>query len=314
MNTLLTKSSKKAAEILLGGGIVAFPTETVYGLGANIFDIKAIESVFYAKSRPGDNPLIAHVKSQLQIDLVAAEINSFAKKFFREFFPGPLTIVLPKAEKVPKAATAGLETIGVRMPRNELAGEFLQDCGTPIVAPSANLSGKPSPTTWEAVYEDLNGRIDCILQGEVSEIGLESTVVDCTGEFPVLLRSGAVSIAELRTIVPETKVLNYDESDQPRSPGLKHKHYAPTAKVLIFDPLSSEIENTENSAFIGLDKPPMEFKITEICETKDDYAHSIFSFFRRCDTEKIEKIYCQSVTEKGIGTALMDRIKRASES
>jgi L-threonylcarbamoyladenylate synthase len=198
MKTVLTKSPVEAAEFIRRGGIVAFPTETVYGLGANVFDEKAIAKIFTAKRRPNDNPLIAHVGRLEDINSLVSEITESAGKFIEAFFPAPLTVILPKAEKIPLIATANLETIGVRMPRNELARDFLQACETPLVAPSANLSGKPSPTTWKAVFEDLDGRIDCILQGETTEIGLESTVVDCTGEFPLFLRSGAVSLEQLR--------------------------------------------------------------------------------------------------------------------
>ena len=190
MKTVLTESPKAAADFIKKGGIVAFPTETVYGLGANVFDEKAVAKIFEAKQRPNDNPLIAHVGDLKQIESLVREITPNAQKFIEAFFPAPLTLVLPKAEKVPLIATANLETIGVRMPRNKVAQEFLKYCETPVVAPSANLSGKPSPTDWRAVYEDLNSRIDCILQGEMTEIGLESTVVDCTADELKIIRQG----------------------------------------------------------------------------------------------------------------------------
>ncbi len=179
MKTILTISPVEAAEFIRRGGTVAFPTETVYGLGANVFDERAIAKIFTAKQRPNDNPLIAHVGNLEQINSLVAEISETAQRFIEAFFPAPLTLVMPKSAKIPLVATANLETIGVRMPRNDLALEFLQMCETPLVAPSANLSGRPSPTTWQAVDEDLNGRIDCILKGKTTEIGLESTVVDC---------------------------------------------------------------------------------------------------------------------------------------
>ena len=193
VKTVLTTSPDEAAEFIKRGGIVAFPTETVYGLGANVFDEKAVAKIFEAKRRPADNPLIAHIADIGQIGMLATEITESAKKFIDAFFPGPLTIVLRKTAKVPLIATAGLDTIGIRMPRSALAHQFLAACGTPVVAPSANLSGRPSPTTWQAVLEDLDGRIDCILQGDATEIGLESTVVDCTSAVPVILRGGSVS-------------------------------------------------------------------------------------------------------------------------
>ena len=314
MQTVLTKSPEEAAEFIKRGGIVAFPTETVYGLGANVFDEKAIAKIFIAKQRPNDNPLIAHIGRIEQIKLLASEISEPAQKFIEAFFPAPLTLVLPKAEKVPLIATANLETIGVRMPENKLAREFLQNCETPVVAPSANLSGKPSPTVWQAVYEDLNGRIDCILQGEATEIGLESTVVDCTSEIPLVLRAGAVSLENLKEIVPETGLYKLRKDEQPRSPGLKHRHYAPKARVKLVQSSKFKVQSSNRCAFVGLNKPQAGFEFMKICSSVEEYAHEIFAFFRECDARKIKTIYCETVEEKGIGLALMDRLKRASEN
>jgi L-threonylcarbamoyladenylate synthase len=313
MQTLLTKSTIEAAGFIWRGGIVAFPTETVYGLGANVFDARAIEKIFAAKERPADNPLIAHVGNIGQIKLLTSEITEPAGKFIEAFFPAPLTLVLPKSEKVPLAATANLETIGVRMPQNALALEFLKACETPLVAPSANLSGRPSPTTWQAVFEDLNGRIDCILQGEMTEIGLESTVVDCTSKAPLVLRTGAITLEELQKIVPETRVYNVKENEIARSPGLKHRHYAPRAKVVLVQSSKFKVQSSKSKAFIGLDKPEQKFDLIKICVSVEEYAHEFFNFFRECDREKIEIIYCQAVEEKKIGRALMDRLDRAAE-
>ena len=312
MKTLLTKSTDKAAEFIKKGGIVAFPTETVYGLGANIFDAKAIAKIFEAKQRPNDNPLIAHVGNLEQINLLVKEITPSAQKFIEAFFPAPLTLVLPKSARVPLIATANLETIGVRMPKNELAQEFLQKCETPVVAPSANLSGKPSPTTWQAVFEDLDSRIDCILQGETTEIGLESTVVDCTSETPLILRTGAITLEDLRKIIPETRLYKIQKNEQPKSPGLKHRHYSPRAKVVLVQSSKFKVQSSK-SAFIGLNEPEIDFDLMKICGSVEDYAHSVFDFFRKCDSAKIETIYCETVEEKGIGLALMDRLKRAAE-
>ena len=311
MKTVLTKSPAEAAEFIKQGGVAAFPTETVYGLGANVFDEKAIAKIFKAKQRPNDNPLIAHVGRVEDIKKLVAEITPNARKFIDAFFPAPLTIVLPKAENVPYIATAGLETIGVRMPRNDVAREFLRYCKTPIVAPSANLSGKPSPTNWQAVYEDLNGRIDCILQGETTEIGLESTVVDCTSDVPLVLRFGAISVEDLQKVVPETRIYKPEENAIIRSPGLKHRHYSPKARVLLIQNSKLKIKNS--SAFIGLSEPDARLDFVKICSSVEDYAHSVFDFFRQCDRLKIQTIYCETVEETGIGRALMDRLKRAAE-
>lgn len=320
MKTILTTSAARAAKIIKNGGLVAFPTETVYGLGANVFDEKAVEKIFEAKMRPNDNPLIAHIGNLNQINLLASEINDTAQKFIDAFFPSPLTLVLPKTKKVPLIATAGLETIGVRMPNHKLAQEFLQACETPVVAPSANLSGKPSPTTWEAVFEDLNGRIDCILQGEQTIVGLESTVVDCSSETPLVLRTGAITLEQLQTVVPETKLYQVKENEAVKSPGLKHKHYAPKARIdlvntydLYAKHYDIKIYGYDKSAFIGLNDSPNKFDLKKICSSIEEYAHEVFNFFRECDRQNIEIIYCETIEEKGIGLALMDRLRRASQ-
>ncbi len=313
METLLTASPIEAAEIIKRGGIVAFPTETVYGLGANVFDEKAIGKIFIAKNRPNDNPLIAHIGNLDQINLLAAEINQTAQKFVDAFFPSALTLVLKKRDEVPMIATANLETIGVRMPNHKLAQEFLKACETPIVAPSANISGKPSPTTWEAVFEDLNGRIDCILQGEQTIVGLESTVVDCTSEIPQVLRAGAITLEQLQKIVPQTQIYRAKNDEIAKSPGLKHRHYSPKAKVVLITNYELPIANDEKSAFIGLRKQNVDFELVEICSSVEEYAHEVFAFFRECDRQNIEIIYCEKVAEKGIGLALMDRLFRASQ-
>lgn len=331
VKTVVTNSPTEAAEFIKRGGVVAFPTETVYGLGANVLDAEAVSKIFEAKRRPADNPLIAHVANLEQIGELAPDVNKNARKFIDRFFPGPLTLVLPKSDSVPLIATAGLETIGVRMPRHELARRFLNACGVPVAAPSANLSGKPSPTTWQAVLEDLDGRIDCILQGEATEIGLESTVVDCTAEVPVLLRQGAIWLAELQAVVPETVVYEPVAIDAPRSPGLKHKHYSPRATVVLVSTgndsargsvSSSRSEKlrslslpvlTPSAAFIGISDVAETFAIKLICNTVNEYAHSLFEFFRECDRAAIQTIYCEKVPETGIGAALMDRLRRAAE-
>jgi L-threonylcarbamoyladenylate synthase len=313
MKTVLTNRTIQAAEFIKQGGLVAFPTETVYGLGADVFDEKAIEKIFIAKLRPPDNPLIAHVAEREQINSLVTEITASAEKFIEAFFPSPLTLVLPKSARVPLIATANLPTIGVRMPRHDLAREFLKECGVPVVAPSANLSGKPSPTTWQAVFEDLNERIDCILQGEQTEVGLESTVVNCTKDFPLVLRVGAISLEDLQKIVPETEVYQSKKTENLPSPGLKYKHYSPKAEVVLIN-RKSEIGDRNLSAFIGLEEPNEKFELKKICSSVEEYAHEIFAFFRACDAAGIKTIFCQTVEESGIGRALMDRLKRAADA
>lgn len=311
-NTLLTTDPRIAADILKRGGVVAFPTETVYGLGANVFDAAAVARIFEAKMRPADNPLIAHIAEIGQIERLASFVAPSAKAFIDAFFPGALTLVMPKTDAVPLVATAGLDTIGVRMPKSALAHEFLKFCETPVVAPSANLSGRPSPTSWEAVFEDLDGRIDCILQGDATEIGLESTVVDVTSEVPLLLRAGAVSLEDLRRVVPETRRYEPAAGEAVRSPGLKHRHYSPSAKVVLVSKLDLDaVEDASTAAFIGISTPTAAFGLSKVCADVNQYAHEVFAFFRDCDHRGIKTIYCESVNETGLGAALMDRLRRA---
>lgn len=313
MNTKITQSPSIAARYIAHGEIVAFPTETVYGLGANIFNEDAIRKIFEAKGRPADNPLIAHIADLNQIPTIASRIPPIAQKLIEAFFPGPLTLVLPKHARVSSLATAGLQTIGVRMPQHPIAAQFLRACGLPLVAPSANLSGRPSPTTWQAVREDLSGRIACILKSKQTKIGLESTVVDCTGDRPVILRAGGVTLEQLREVVPETEAATLADSSAPKSPGLKYRHYSPNARVAVirFPQLTVPVGD---SAYIGIDAPPSvdSFKKVLLCKDVAEYAHSLFQFFRECDEEGLMTIFCQAVGEEGLGVALMDRINRAA--
>jgi len=313
MKTKLTRSPLVAAQFILKGEAVAFPTETVYGLGADVFNEAAIEKIFIAKGRPTDNPLIAHIADVSQLELLAQEVPRTAANLIDGFFPGPLTLVLPKSELVPSIATAGLETIGVRMPLHHLALEFIRACGMPLVAPSANLSGRPSPTTWEAVKADLDGRISCLLKGDQTEVGLESTVVDCTGPVPVVLRAGAITLEQLRKVMPATRLADPHLASPPKSPGLKYRHYSPRAQVLLVT-RPQEARPSADAAYLGLEAPAQaaSFRLHRICQNVEDYARSLFLFFRRCDEAGVKVIYCQTVTESGLGLALMDRLKRAS--
>jgi L-threonylcarbamoyladenylate synthase len=312
VKTVLTTSPNEAAEFIRRGGIVAFPTETVYGLGASVFDAAAVAKIFEAKRRPADNPLIAHISDMDQITELATEITEGAQKLIDAFFPGPLTVVVNKRANVPLIATAGLGTIGIRMPDFQLAKQFLRACGMPVVAPSANLSGKPSPTTWQAVAEDLDGRIDCILQGNATEIGLESTVVDCTGDKPVVLRTGSVTLQQIRDIVGLLADIDHAENERPRSPGLKHRHYSPAAIVKVVD-AAQLVDGGGDAAFIGLHEPTASFSLAHICGSTEEYAAALYEFFRECDRRGLSTIFCERVSEEGIGAALMDRISRAAK-
>ncbi|MCK9407994.1 MAG: L-threonylcarbamoyladenylate synthase [Bacteriovoracaceae bacterium] len=311
MRTLITASFRTAAEIIGQNNVVAFPTETVYGLGANALDSNAVKKIFLAKGRPSDNPLIVHIGSRDQIYSVVSSFPKYAEKLMDEFFPGPLTLVLPKNKKISSLVTAGLGTVGVRIPKHTLAQKFLSACSVPVAAPSANLSGSPSPTTWQAVRHDLNGKIPCILKGDPSHIGLESTVVDCTGNSPVILRAGGVTLEQLRNIIPSTR-LQKQQTKIPRSPGIKYRHYSPLAYVFIVSGMSETIP-MKTSAYIGLrSEGKADFGLKLICRHESEYAHSLFRFFRECDKKKIQTIYCEQVSESGIGLAIMDRIRKAS--
>lgn len=310
MKTMTTHSAERAASFLIRGGIVAFPTETVYGLGANVFDEDAVREIFRAKGRPGDNPLIVHVADMRQVSEVARRVTPSARRLMRAFFPGPLTVVLPKRPEVPSVATAGLDTVGVRMPAHPVARKFLACCGFPVAAPSANRSGRPSPTGWSAVVKDMMGRIPCVLKGPRAQVGLESTVVDCSGRAPVVLRPGAITLEQLRKVAPGTRMASARDIRRGRSPGLKHRHYAPEARVLLGLPTGFK---DRRAAYIGLHPPRgVSWKMVKRCRDQEDYARELFHFFRRCDAGGVRTIVCEVVPEKGLGVALMDRLRRAA--
>ncbi|MEJ7624711.1 MAG: L-threonylcarbamoyladenylate synthase [Pyrinomonadaceae bacterium] len=312
-HTLYTSDPAEAATVIRRSGTVAFPTETVYGLGTNAFDAVAVAKIFAAKRRPADNPLIAHIAHLDQIEQLTSEVGISARRLIGVFFPGPLTLVLRKSAAVPLIATAGLETVGVRMPRLPLAQNFLRACDTPVVAPSANLSGRPSPTTWQAVAEDLDERIDCILQGDATEIGLESTVVDCSGDSPLILRQGAVTLAELQSVVPDITLHVVTDSERAKSPGLMHRHYSPTGEVRLVDAIEFATGHRD-AAYIGICgvSGSGEFGYALLCGSIREYAFSVFEFFRECDRRGISTIQCEKVERTGIGAALMDRLERAA--
>jgi len=316
MKTILTTSVKKAAEFIKKGEVVAFPTETVYGLGANVYDDQAIRKIFIAKKRPMDNPLIVHISEIEQIELLVKKLTDCAKKIIEHFFPGPITIVVEKNDAISELVSGGLNTIAVRMPALELTRKFIKECGVPIAAPSANLSGSPSPTNWKHVYKDLNGRIPCILKGPECDVGIESTVVDCTKNKPIILRPGIISIEELKKFLPEVKVYNQKNVKNPKSPGMKYRHYAPKAKVILIDSeedfLKYQVERNK-SAFIGFLRVK-DFKMTKRVNDLRDYARNIFNFFRKCDENGIRTIFCQKVPETGLGLAIMNRLTKAAHS
>lgn len=319
MKTIVTDSPEEAASSVRSGETAAFPTETVYGLGADAFNAAAVRKIFEAKGRPADNPLIAHIAGVGEVGRVADFSSRVARRLAERFFPGPLTLVLPKRPDVPAVVTAGLDTIAVRVPEHETAQAFLRACGCPVAAPSANRSGRPSPTTWQAVLEDLNGRISCVLRGEPSVVGLESTVIDCTEDIPRVLRSGGVALEALREAVPEMQGPQEDPGGAARSPGLRHRHYAPAARVILVDKAPS-IPPQETAGYIGMESPGENaqndsgkgWRLVERVATPEAYARRLFDFMRRCDAAGVETIYCQTVEPTGIGAAIMDRLQRAA--
>ena len=312
MKTLVTNSIPKASSFIKKGELSAFPTETVYGLGANAYDENAVKKIFKAKGRPADNPLIVHISSKKDIALLATEIPVVAKKIIKKFFPGPITIILKKNEIISDLVTSGLDTIAIRMPSSKIALRFIKVCGVPIAAPSANLSGSPSPTSFIHVLVDFKGKIPCVLIGPKAKYGLESTVVDCTGKVPAVLRPGVITLEQLKKIDKRIKFLK--KSTLIKSPGQKYKHYSPRAKVRLISDFGFPISDFKNTAYIGMKKSRINFSIYKICKDLNDYAKSLFSFFRECDAKKIKTIYCEKVPEKGIGLAIMNRLKKAVSS
>lgn len=313
MPTRLTPAPAEAAAVLRAGGVVAFPTETVYGLGADAFNPDAVGRIFAAKGRPADNPLIVHVAEVAVVHTVTSNVPPVAEALIEAFFPGPLTLILPKAQHVPSAVTAGLDTVGVRMPDHALALDFLRACATPVAAPSANRSGRPSPTTWQAVQDDLDGRIDAILQGQLARVGLESTVLDCTTETPIILRAGAITLAMLRRIAPTTQHAEAQAQALQRSPGTRYRHYAPDATVRLIDtPHQAEADTAH--AYIGLTPPvaPDAWGLWHTCADVADYAHCLYATLREADRRDLRTVFCERVPDHGLGRALMDRLRRAA--
>jgi L-threonylcarbamoyladenylate synthase len=313
VTTVCTSSPTEAAKYIRQGELSAFPTETVYGLGADALRVDAVEKIFTAKGRPSDNPLIVHVAALALVESLVAEVPAPARGLMHRFWPGPLTVILPKSDGVPDVVTAGLSTVGLRWPRHPVAQAFLEACETPVAAPSANRSGRPSPTTWQAVKQDLDGRIACILKGGRTEAGVESTVVDCTATPPTVLRPGAISVEALREQIGEVRVGADESDDAPRSPGTRHRHYAPRASVVLVSD-SGEAAAGAHAAYIGRDRPgdSQLFSQVLVANTLEEYAEELFHFFRTADRAGAEVIYAQIVPEEGMGRALNDRLRRAA--
>jgi L-threonylcarbamoyladenylate synthase len=313
---------KRAASIIRKGGLVAFPTETVYGLGANAMNESAVEKIFNAKGRPADNPLIAHVCNREMVDLIANGVSQTAERLIQEFWPGPLTLVLERKPEVARSVSAGLTTVAVRMPRNAIALELIRASRTPIAAPSANASGKPSPTTAAHVLDDLGGRIDMILDGGTTNIGVESTVLDMTVDPPMILRPGWVTremLTEVVGLVEHTASVE----ELRRSPGTRHRHYTPHARVILIEHGSPELieevcrEHLKEGAvgFIGHNQVAIDdrlFHTIQLGNRAEEYAHSIYSALRELDSKNPHVIVVEGINDEDEGAAVMDRLRRAA--
>jgi len=323
---------KRAGNLLRGGSVVAIPTETVYGLAANAFDTDAIKKVFEAKGRPQDNPLIVHISDISDIPKLASDFPDTAKKLAEKFWPGPLTMILKKTDAVPFEVTAGLLTVAVRFPSHEVARAIIDAAGVPLAAPSANLSGKPSPTTAQHVMRDLSGKIPMIFDGGACEVGLESTVIDLTGEVPTLLRPGGVTLSELRKTIGEVavnpKILEeVDDGEAVASPGMKYKHYAPSSPVVIVEGKSEPFRDFVKSeasgkkvAVLCFDEEAALFEDSTVSvitygstSHPEELATNLFSALRSLDDICPDIIYAREpVCSDGLELAVVNRLSRAA--
>lgn len=306
---------RKAASVIRSGGLVAFPTETVYGLGANALDPEAVRGIFAAKGRPADNPLIVHVHepgSAAKLGMV----DRRSLKLMDLFWPGPLTLVIEASSEVPSEVTGGLDTVAVRMPDHAVALSLIRESGVPVAAPSANRSGRPSPTTAEAVLEDLGGRIEIILDAGPTDVGVESTVLDVTGEFPVLLRPGGVSIENIRKAVGDVVLSHGEESG--RSPGTRYRHYAPSIPVILLDPEGLWKDKPllkdagSRVAYVGVSPAPMPVFSQVRFGSVKQYAGGLFSALRKMERSGAGIILAELPPEEGVGLAVRDRLRRAA--
>lgn len=307
---------KKAAEFLKNGGLCVIPTETVYGLAANGLSAESVNKIFEAKGRPQDNPLILHVSSIEMISQFVTNISEKAQILIKEFMPGPLSLIFPKSAIIPNEVTAGLQTVAVRMPANKIALELINECGFPLAAPSANISGKPSPTSIEHVIDDLYGKVDCIINGGPTNIGIESTVLDLTTNPPQLLRPGNITLNMLEEVAGLIEVpTNIKEV---RSPGMKYKHYSPNAKVLLAKTHNELMKLAEDlkqiNVPVGLitDEPTNDFEHTFLFDSCEHLAANLFSVFRKMDKKHVQVIIVKEVEENGLGVAIMNRLRKAA--
>ena len=325
---------KRAGSLIKKGELVAFPTETVYGLGADALSTEAAQKIYQAKGRPSDNPLIIHICDLKHIDRIIKKRPEQLEILAKNFWPGPLTIVLEKSEIVPFEITGGLDTVAVRMPDHPIALALIKEGGNYIAAPSANRSGRPSPTTAEHVYEDMQGKIPMILDGGKVCIGLESTILDLTGEKAVILRPGSITPQMLEEVLQEEVMMNSGllidkEVERPKAPGMKYKHYAPKAEMLIIQGKSEEVckeiqrrieEDQKNKIKVGIicTDETKSFYVNAHCKSigsgtqLEMIANNLFSILREFDELDVDIIYSESFSEEGLGEAIMNRLMKAA--
>lgn len=319
---------RRAADIISSGGLVAIPTETVYGLGASALIDEAVARIFQVKGRPQDNPLIIHVHGAEALDKWCSEVPQAAYELAERFWPGPLTMVLKKKPCVPERVTAGMDTVGVRCPDHPATLKIIELAGVPIAAPSANISGKPSPTTAGHVRHDIDGMVEAIVDGGDCRVGLESTIIDLSVEPPRLLRPGGVSLEQLREVLGEVSVdaavyRKLEAGEQPKAPGMKYRHYSPRAKVTILDGTAEHVAAyvnsncTERTAVLCFDGEEALFKAS-VClsygdpEKPETLAEKLFACLRELDREDIDEIYSRCPPKDGVGLAVYNRLSKAA--
>lgn len=323
----------EAAALIRAGELVAFPTETVYGLGADGLNREAVAKIFQAKGRPGDNPLILHISALDQITpLIACELSPVAKKMADAFWPGPLTMIFPKSARVPENVSAGLSTVAIRFPAHPDAQRLIAAAETPIAAPSANRSGKPSPTTANHVFEDMDGRIPLILDGGECLVGVESTVVDMTGPVPHILRPGGITAEQIAQVAGASEVDSavmrpLAEGEKPRSPGMAHRHYAPNGQLTVFtgdsDRVIQRIQSEYDCAKANGSRPLIlsmeahvasygDRRIESLGADETAMAHRLFALLRDADYMEADVLFAEGVEAKGVGLAVMNRLGRAA--
>ena len=301
----------KAAAIIRTGGLVAFPTETVYGLGANALDADAVKKIYEAKGRPSDNPIILHV-CDLKMAESVVELNWRARYLMERFWPGPLSLVLNAKSVVPERTRGGLSTAAIRMPDNAIAMELIRASGVPIAAPSANKSGRPSPTDAQTVKEDIGDAVAIVLDGGPTRVGLESTVLDVTGDDPVLLRPGGISKEDIEQVLHMPVLLPTDKNIIKRSPGTRYRHYAPKIPLVLADDKAEEAAAGKKWAWLGVSEPEGDPHAKIIFADAEEYAKELFRAFRTIENSGAEIILAEIPEETGIGLALKDRLTRAA--